>query len=382
MLGPIRRLASVLALLTVGMIFSRAAEPSHAIAADSAATAEQIEKWVKSLDSNRFVEREVATEKLITAGASAVGPIADAVSGNSLEVTTRGLYILQELALSFETEAEEAARIALGKIAESRVTSAGRRAAEILTRLAAERQNRALDELKRLGAVVTAHPSRLGLPVVGGYSVGLGDRWRGRPDDLVRLRWLRDVSELTFLGPKVTDEYLKHVTGMNGLSSLTIKRANVTDEGIEHLRGLRGVATLSLLYIPITDRSVASLKKVEAVERVRIYGVQMSAAGAKELKGGLAGTEVDYRPGGAFLGIGCHPDRQGCVIFTVRPNTAAEKGDLKVSDVIHEYEGKKVTDFKTLTTMISENAPGDTVTIKIIRGNEKLTKRITLGDWD
>jgi len=381
MFGRLRRLVPVIALLTAGVTFSAAAPP-RTDAGEAVATSEQIQRWVKSLDSERFVDREVATEKLIAAGASAVGPITEAVSGNSLEVTTRGLYILQELALSFETEAEEAARAALEKIAESRATSAGRRAAAILTRLDAVRQERALDDLKRLGAVVTTHPSQLGLPIVGNYSIEVGDSWRGQPDDLTRLRWLRDVSELAFLGQRVTDECLKHVSAIKGLASLTVKRANVTDDGIEHLQGLKGLRVLSLLYIPITDGSVASLKKVEAVEAMRIYGAQMSTAGADELKGALAGTKVDYRPGGAFLGIGCQPDQQGCVIYTVRTNTAADKGDLRVSDVIYEYEGKKVTDFESLTTMISENAPGDTVTIKIIRGNEKLAKKIALGDWD
>jgi len=373
----------VFILLTAGMSFSAGtAAPPRTDAGEVAVTTEQIEKWVKALDSERFVEREVATEKLIAAGASAVGPITIAVSGNNLEVTTRGLYILQELALNLELGAEEVARAALERIAESRVTSAGRRAAVIVMRLDVVRQDRALDELKRLGAVVTARPAHLGLQIIGSYSITVGDNWRGQPNDLARLRWLRDVSELAFRGPRVTDECLRFVSAVKGLSSLTIKRASVTDGGIEYLRGLKGLATLSLLYIPVTDRSVASLKKVEAVQMIRIYGVQISATGADELRRGLAGTKIDYRPGGAFLGIGCLDDQQGCVVQEVRPHTAAEKGDLRVRDVIYEYEGKKVTDFKILTARISDNKPGDKVTIKIIRGNEKLAKTITLGEWD
>jgi S1-C subfamily serine protease len=95
----------------------------------------------------------------------------------------------------------------------------------------------------------------------------------------------------------------------------------------------------------------------------------------------LVGTEIDYRHG-AFLGIGCQPGENGCVIYTVRPNTAADKGGLQIKDVIYEYGGKPVSDFEQLTAMIAENRAGDTVTVKVLRQGEKLEKRVTLGQWE
>ena len=80
------------------------------------------------MNAERFVDREVATEKLIAAGGVAVSPLVAAVSASNLEVTTRAIYVLQELVLSSDAVASDAAHAALEKIAEPRLTSAAHRA--------------------------------------------------------------------------------------------------------------------------------------------------------------------------------------------------------------------------------------------------------------
>ena len=55
---------------------------------------------------------------------------------------------------------------------------------------------------------------------------------------------------------------------------------------------------------------------------------------------------------------------------------------MRPQDVIFEYDGKKVNDFEVLTAMISEDQSGDTVTIKIVRGEEEKEIRVTLGECE
>ena len=360
-----------------------AAEPPRDPSAPSRTTVtrEQIDQWVAALNSDRFVERELATERLIAAGLATVAPLAEALQGNNLEVTTRGLMILQELALNADWETESAAQAALQKIAEPRFTSAARRAAESLTKLEAIREQRALSELKRLGASVGDETSDFGVHIVDRYTVLLGDKWRGEDKDLGRLRWLHDVGELIFEGPQVTDAWLKYLPDVQGVSNLTIKRATITDQGVQYLKDLRNLQMLSLMYVPIGDRSIESLTRLQGVGTLRVYGTNLTRPAAEKLQQTLAGTKVDVRYGG-FLGIGCQVAQEGCSIYTVRPNSAAEKGGLMTNDVIYEYEGQKVTDFEMLTALISKNKAGETVTIKLLRGDERLVKKVTLGEWE
>ena len=95
----------------------------------------------------------------------------------------------------------------------------------------------------------------------------------------------------------------------------------------------------------------------------------------------MPNSDIDYRRG-AFLGVGCQDGTEGCIIYTVRPNSAAEKAGLLMNDVILEYEGKKVADYKSLTALISANVAGDTVTVKVVRDGQTLSKRVTLGEWE
>lgn len=343
--------------------------------------ARQIRLWIDQLNAERFVDREVATERLIAAGAAAVEPVLAAVAESNLEVTTRAVYVLQELALSSDSLASDAAHAALEKIAEPQLTSAARRARSTLARLDLIRQDRAIQDLKRLGANIGARVSELGFGLVEGYTVELNEGWQGTPEDLVRLRWLRDAGELILQGPQVTDEWLKHIAPMTDLSVLTIKRAQVTNEGLTNLLGMNQLAMLSLMYVPITDQAVDYLQQLRGVARIRIYGTRLTDAGGDRLREALATSEVDVRRG-AFLGVGCQDGPEGCIIYTVRPNSAAEKAGLMMNDLIAEYQGQKVADYKALTAGIADNVAGDTVTIKVIRDGQLLSKRVTLGEWE
>jgi len=356
-------------------------EPQASAPAADTPSAGQIQHWIGQLNAERFVDREVATEKLISAGGAAVGPVLAAVAENNLEVTTRAVYILQELALSGDAVVSDAAHAALEKVAEPRLTSAARRARATLARLDLIRQERAIQELRRLGASVAERPADQVFGYVEGYTVEFGAGWQGQLQDLSRLRWLRDAAAVVLDGPQITDEWLRYVAAMRELQMLTVKRASVTDDGLKHLAALKALSVLSLMYVPVSDQGIEVLRQLQGVDKFRIYGGHLTAAGVEKLKQDLPNSDIDYRRG-AFLGVGCQPGTEGCVIYTVRPNSAAEKAGLLMHDVLLEYEGQKVADYKSLTALIAANVAGDTVTVKVVRDGQTLTKRVTLGEWE
>lgn len=365
--------------LAVGIAMAQ--DQSSATATASSPDRDRILKWVQDLDSDRFVERELATTRLIEAGSAAIGPVTQALDSNNLEVTTRGVHILQELALESDLAISKAARAALEKVATPRVTSAARRAAEALARLDLIRHERALLDLKQLGAVIDESHSPMGFQMIEQLSIEIGDQWRGKSTDLVRLAWLRSVDQLILSHPQCDDETLALVAQIPDLPALTIRRANVSNDGIAHLRHLDNLRTLNVLYCPIGDEIVASLREIASLGRLRLFGTRVSAEGRERLVEALPQTEIDVR-GGAFVGIGCDPTQVGCIINTVRPGTAAERAGLQVGDLIAKYEGQAVRDFEELTAAIAKNRPGDLVTLQIVRGDQTLEKRMELGAWE
>lgn len=333
--------------------------PVHAQPASPSPTPQQVQDWVRQLDSDQFAERENATEKLISAGVMAVRPVFESIDGAGAEATTRGLFVLKELALTGEPAADEAARVALERATELKNGSVARRAAAMLARLDASRQERALSVLERLGAkVAMARPQQIGQQIFQDLqSVEIGEDWQGTVQDLRWIKWLAEVDQIVFRRVKITEGVLANVAPLKKLKVLEVK------------------------YVPIGDAALAHLQELKGTLAIRLYGTAISKEGADKLQTALATTKIDFRQGG-FLGIGGQPHPQGFAITIVHPNSAADKMDLRVNDVVLKYGDKPIADFDALTAEISKNKPGDEITLEVLRDEQTLIKKLTLGEWD
>lgn len=367
-----------LVLLAASPLVSRGETPSDKTPPPSS---EEIRQWISDLDADEFVVREQATLNLFNAGRPAIEPLADALRGKSLEMTARGIYVLEQLAKLQDSPMEVAARSALEQLAAAGGTAAARRAAATLAELNVLRRDRAIVELRANGAKITTDHVMVGLEVAERYSVEIADTWQGKEQDLEELRWLTDVSQVLLEGEQVTDRWLRHVGKMKKLDVLTIKRGDISSRGLQHLAELERVETLNLMYVPVDDTAIEILKTMPSVGTMFFIGTKISTHGADRLRDALAGTRIDHRDG-AFLGVGCQATAFGCTIFTVRTNTAASRAGLVPGDVIMEYNGKKVEDFDQLTGFISRNSAGDTVSLKIRRGGKEATYQVKLGEWE
>jgi len=344
-------------------------------------TAEQIHLWIGDLDSDSFVTREFATENLPRAGVDCIDPLLEALPKSSLEVMTRGIHVLREVALSDDLDTENAARAALEQVARSRHKTLSGRASSTLAGLDTIRHNRAIKQLQKLGANFNAGDLPFARFASALYSIELGDNWQGTAKDLTRLKWLQEVRQLTMSGEKFTDEHVKYIAEMENLNDLTIKRAAITNGSLSHLKKLKNIARLSIMYCPIDDMSIDHLLDNRNVTTMRLFGTRITKDGAARLQKELASTEIDHRDGG-FLGIGGEATEHGLEITIIHPTSVANKEGLRVGDLVVKYDGQKVEDFKNLTKLIGANRTGDDVTIELMRAGETITKRIKLGEWE
>jgi hypothetical protein len=131
-------------LMVLGLVVALPASAPWALAGEEKAPATtqastapadaDIAKAVKQLDSERFADRQAASEKLEAAGKAAIGALEKAALGDSLEVTTRTIELLQKFGKSPDDATKEAARAALERLAKSD-RPAGSRAQEALKTL-------------------------------------------------------------------------------------------------------------------------------------------------------------------------------------------------------------------------------------------------------
>lgn len=80
----------------------------------------------------------------------------------------------------------------------------------------------------------------------------------------------------------------------------------------------------------------------------------------------------------AILGIQMKVDTTPVVVMEVHDGSPAERAKLRAGDVIEQVDDVSITSPGHLKSEISRRAPGDMVTLRITRGEGKLTVRATL----
>jgi hypothetical protein len=140
-----------LALLTNGLPL-RAADVPVANAAD----AESVARWICDLDADSYAVREQASNQLRAAGASAITLLAQAVAGDSAEVSTRASSILQHIADGSDEATLNQVEAALQKLGSQRKAVANI-AAEIRTQQKKFKHSRAIAQVRALGGGLTSN---------------------------------------------------------------------------------------------------------------------------------------------------------------------------------------------------------------------------------
>jgi serine protease Do len=93
---------------------------------------------------------------------------------------------------------------------------------------------------------------------------------------------------------------------------------------------------------------------------------------------GLLG--ITFQPVDADLAKNLGLDKpDGAAVTSVRKGSSADKAGLKLSDVILEVDGKKVSDESDLRSLIGERRPGETVKLKVWRKKAIVELKATLG---
>lgn len=353
-----------------------------------AADLDRIQQSIKELGANRFDVRDQAMQALIASGKSAVQPALLAAHGADREVALRSVIALQEIGARGDTETLQAALAALDDISRRGGSPAvARQAADARVTLTIVRQERGIEYLQGLGAVISRQAEDQWYQQVAGFHVSvftaeIGPQWRGTEKDLERLSWIQDLEQVSFVGPQVKDSWFEYLRNLPKLNSVKIKRANISNAGVETLAGIEGIWFLRLLYVPLDDTSVPLLEKSKSIRKLVFISRNLSEDGMKRLRDHYGNDNVDC-PGGALLGITADvANGPAWRVSRVIEGGAAAKAGILENDRIVTFNGQPVPDFLILKSMIAQYKPGDTVTVEIERGLEKLVKQITFGEWE
>jgi serine protease Do len=99
-----------------------------------------------------------------------------------------------------------------------------------------------------------------------------------------------------------------------------------------------------------------------------------------ETWGKLGGGKGGFGKGGGplYLGFQTDPMAEGCVVLSIVAGGPAEKAGIKVKDVIKKVDDTEITNRFMLGKLVNAKKAGETVTLQILRGDEKLSLKVEI----
>ncbi len=89
------------------------------------------------------------------------------------------------------------------------------------------------------------------------------------------------------------------------------------------------------------------------------------------------GQEIDR----AWLGIQSQPAAggTGAALSMITAGGPAERSGLQPGDVVLSIDGKQIREFSDISRTVNEHQPGDDIDVKVRRGSQVVTEKVTLG---
>jgi serine protease Do len=144
------------------------------------------------------------------------------------------------------------------------------------------------------------------------------------------------------------------------------------------------IETRGLVPVTFSDSTAAAVGNWLAAPGPTTDPISVGIVSVKTRKlTGLDATFVTNNNKG-FLGVYLEdaPDKGGAKITEIAKGGAAEKAGLKKNDVIVYAEGSEITTRESLQQLLENYRPGDAVTVRVMRDEVTIEKKITLGKQD
>ncbi len=362
--------------------------PTAAATTETPPTEAEIKQWIEQLDSDKFLIRESATQKLTGAKANAIPILSQSIESGSLEKAFRCIHVLRNFAVGEDIEMEKEATAKLALIAATENDRVAAYAEDVLKRIAPIKQEQAIRILSGLGVRFSSYTAtQSGFQnVLSGPGVTIDSSYEGTVDDLYYLRHLQFIEDVQVSNDNVTADWFAQIAKMPNVRLMTIKDGPVNVAMLRELEPIiPKLAALRLYYIDVDGAVAPLVSKLENAAHVEFFGLPLSAEDEKRIRQALppvAGQVVKFRQGG-FLGVsGSSSSTAGsCYIQNVHQDSGAYKAGLRGGDVVTEAVGTQVESFQHLIDLLKDKKVGETIDLTIMRRGRTQKLSVTLGKW-
>lgn len=381
----LRRTGSLVRLLVVGWLLLSAGvcDQVEVSAQESPSSGEpkSIQYWVEQLGNESYLRREMASKTLVSAGAAAVGPLADVIRVGDLEVVERATAALIEIATDNMPREDGGAYERLRLLARQTVGRSASITRGAQREVSQFRYRQARDSLAAAGVPVGMTEFAIGAQSLPRMLVQIDQRWNGDTDVLQWLAWLEGVENARVSIPHVTKQVVECVAQIPDLRSLVIADAAIDEAALEPLTRISQIETLDIRYARLTSKQGEMIVAIPLRSSLNLMGTGLSEQQVDAMRAATPGLNIEFRRGG-FMGVTCTDNFESCIINSVLERSAAEAAGLIAGDVIVQIGETPVHRFRDLQDAINECVAGDEVEVQYRRADKIESVKLRLRRYE
>lgn len=336
---------------------------------DAAVDRDYIDRQIDSLNDPSYRTRQLARWRLEQSPQLTLEAMQDCLTQVSYNTGAQLVDILSALATHADVSISLQAREMLQQHA-NRVSAVGRMADNALHAIADLQEGQALEILRFHGARFGSS-NFLGIVLNGkpvqeneDFALYIDSSFTGGDAVVGWIQFLKTVDTVYLEGSQINHAYFQAIAELPNIKKLKCKSVTMSLADVSLLKNFAWLELLELAYVDIDDAYLSLLEELPVSETLRLFGTNISAAGAEHLAQQLDGIEI-YCGKGGHLGIATHPSNT--LVTTVNNNTGAQRAGIRENDVLTHVNGVEIHNMAELRSELAKHAAGDSIQVKLTR---------------
>jgi hypothetical protein len=276
--------------------------------------------------------------------------------------------LLSQLAAHGEVATSLLARQTLIDMA-NHVSSVGRLADNTLRAIADLKEEQAI-------AILLHHGAKLGSPQelqfalnsrlqLGSENLALqiDESFRGSDETIEWIQFLKSIDTVFLQGPGIDSRHYRALSSLRSIRNVKLKYVSISREELLQFKNFDELELLELNYMEVDDDMLSALAELPIRQSLKLFGTQISQAGATMLAQQLDGIEIFCGKGG-YLGVGMD---QNTMVTQVTPGSAAQRAGIQLYDELTHVNNVPITTFAELRVELGKHMAGEKIQIRLTR---------------
>lgn len=337
-----------------------------------------LEAQITGLSSENFRTRQVALERLQRYPTESLALIDEVIYTADHNVGAELVDLLGILATHSDLTISGNSRRLLRNVSKQ-PTYAGSLAANTVRAIADLQESQAIQRLVLAGAkihnnTIQLHALRRPIDIVNPRVLQLAADFDNQPQTVAWIPFLKTVEMIVLDNVEIDSQLMSAISALKQLRVVKLRHVTLQAEDLWLLKSLDSLEYLEIAYTKIDDSAIGALAALPVSQNIRLYGTEITPAGASRLQEQLDSVEI-FRGNGGFLGVGTNPS--STLVTRVVRRSSADLAGIRIGDQLTRINSVEIKDFEDLRGELGKSSVGNQIKVELLRRDDLTGKQIT-----